>query len=196
MTTSPIDKHERNAGAQSMSHIYQISDDYVEKIAEVNPITATALGVKGYGTELGAFSPDGNNKNASLAEHTLKELELAHIESDDNRRAREVMIEDINTEFRLHKVEEHHRPLNIFHSPMHSIRMFFDQMSKNTTAQWENISERLSKVPEVLSGYVFTSREGVEKKSWVSSVRQNRSCAIQAATWSGADEASSFSPIL
>jgi len=174
-----------------MSQIYEISENYVEKIAKLNPITATALGVKGHEVELGDFTPEGTDKNASLAEHTLRELQSALPQSNDDRRAKEVMIVDIETELRLYKEEEHYRALNILHSPMHSIRMVFDQMPKNTVSEWENISERLSKVPEALSGYTYTLREGI-KKGLVSTTRQSQACAIQAATWSGLDGSSSF----
>lgn len=174
-----------------MSKIYEISENYVEKIAELNPITATSLGVKGHETDLGDFTPDGNNKNASLAKHTLEELIAAPIQSDDDRRAKEVMIEDIETELSLYKEGEHYRSLNILHSPMHSIRMVFDQMPKNTLSEWENISERLSKVPEALSGYTDTLRQGV-KKSLVSTTRQSQACATQASTWAGSGISPSF----
>ena len=86
-----------------ISPIYEISDNYVEKIAELNPITATSLGIKGHETNLGDFTPEGNNKNASLATNTLKALITAPIQSEDDRRAKEVMTDDIETELRLHK---------------------------------------------------------------------------------------------
>ncbi len=174
-----------------MSPIYEISDNYVEKIAELNPITATSLGIKGHETNLGDFTPEGNNKNASLATNTLKALITAPIQSEDDRRAKEVMTEDIETELRLHKEQEHYRSLNILHSPMHSIRMVFDHMPKNTVSEWENISERLSKIPKALSEYTSTLREGV-KKNLVSTTRQSQACAAQAATWAGSNGSTSF----
>ena len=39
-----------------MTEIYEISDDFVNQIAAINPIAATSLGVPGYETELGDFS--------------------------------------------------------------------------------------------------------------------------------------------
>ena len=42
-----------------MTEIYEISDNFVNQIAAMNPIAATTLGGTGYETELGDFSPEG-----------------------------------------------------------------------------------------------------------------------------------------
>ena len=93
----------KNNEKPEMSPIYEISDNYVEKIAELNPITATSLGIKGHETNLGDFTSEGNNKNASLARNTLKALNTAPIQCEDDRSAKEVITEYIVTELSLHK---------------------------------------------------------------------------------------------
>ena len=164
-----------------MTRVYDISNEFVDGIAALNPIAATSLGVPGHETTLGDFSPAGAEANAQLARNTLIELKVAPLENDSDRRAKEVMVEDIKADLESHERGEHFRRLNILHSPMHSIRMVFDQMPKNTLSEWENISERLSKVPEALSGYTDTLRQGV-KKGLVSTTRQSQACATQAST--------------
>ncbi len=57
-----------------MTRVYDISNEFVEEIAALNPITATSLGVPGYETTLGDFSPAGAEANAQLARNTLNKL--------------------------------------------------------------------------------------------------------------------------
>ena len=149
------------------------------------------MGVPGYETTLGDFSPAGAEANAQLARNTLNELNIAPLENDSDRRAKEVMVEDIDADLESHDRGEHFRRLNILHSPMQSIRMVFDHMPKVSLEEWSNIATRLSNVPEALSGYEETLREGA-RRDLVSTVRQTKGCADQAQIWSGSTDNPSF----
>ena len=174
-----------------MTRVYDISNEFVERIAALNPIAATSLGVPGYETTLGDFSPAGAEANAQLARNTLNELNVAPLENDSDRRAKEVMVEDISADLESHDRGEHFRRLNILHSPMQSIRMVFDHMPKVSIEEWSNIAIRLSNIPEALSGYEETLREGA-RRDLVSTVRQTKGCADQARIWSGSTDNPSF----
>ena len=174
-----------------MTEIYEISDAFVDQIAAINPIAATSLGVPGYETELGDFSPNGPESNYKLSIDTLEKLNSAQIRNNKDRIAKEVMVEDIKADIESYEREEHLRKLNILHSPPQSIRMVFDQMPRESETDWSNIAERLSNVSNALSGYTETLREGM-RKDIVSSMRQTKGCAEQAEVWSGSKTGKSF----
>ena len=174
-----------------MSEIYKISDQYVEKLAALYPILATSLGVAGYETELGDFSPSGADAAADLSRNTLKELNSAVILNDNDRRAKEVIIEDIAVDLSAYERGEHFRKLNILASPLQSIRMVFDHMPKESEEDWANIASRLAKVPDALHTYQNTLAEGVRRKL-VSTTRQTQGCITQSMVYSGKPNKPSF----
>ncbi len=174
-----------------MSEIYEISDRYVEKLAASHPILATSLGVAGYETELDDFSPAGADSSADLSRTTLQEINSAIVLNDSDRRAKEVMLEDIVAELEAHERGEHFRKLNILASPLQSIRMVFDHMPKESEEDWANIASRLKKVPDALHGYQNTLKEGV-KRNLVSTTRQTRGCIAQSKIQSGKSNHPSF----
>ena len=174
-----------------MTEIYEISDDFVNQIAAIIPIAATSLGVPGYETELGDFSPEGAAANYKLSVDTLKKLNSATVQNNEDRIAKEVMVEDIEADIESYRRDEHLRRLNILHSPVQSIRMVFDQMPRESETDWSNIVGRLTNVSAALSGYTDTLREGI-RKNIVSSIRQAKGCAEQAEVWGGSKTGKSF----
>ena len=174
-----------------MTRIYEISDQLVEKIAALNPIAATSLGVPGYESELGDFSPNGLSVNADLARDTLKELKSVSIDNDADRRAKEVMTEDLEADLDSYQRGEPFRTLNILSSPLQNIRMVFDYMPRENQEDWENIASRLSKVSGALKGYKETLRQGI-RDNLVSTKRQTIECSKQALTHSGRSPEPSF----
>jgi len=174
-----------------MTRIYEISDQLVEKIAALHPIVATSLGVPGYERELGDFSPEGLSKSADLARNTLKELKTVPIDNNADRRAKEVITEDLEADLEAYQRGEPFRKLNILSSPLQSIRMVFDYMPRENQEDWENIASRLSKVSGALNGYKETLRQGV-RDNLVSTKRQTIECSKQALTHSGTSGGFSF----
>ena len=174
-----------------MTRIYEISDQLVEKIASIHPIAATSLGVPGYEKELGDFSPEGISESANLARNTLTKLKDVPIEDDADRRAKEVMEEDLKADVDSYERGEPFRKLNILSSPLQNIRMVFDYMPQESTEDWENIASRLSKVPDALNGYKETLRHGINE-NLVSTKRQTSECSKQALTHSGRTHSTSF----
>ncbi len=78
-----------------MSRIFDIADDYIDRIAEMQPIIATYFGVPGHETEMPDNSPAGDAAQAELDRSTLAELKKAKPENDRDRLARDVMAEEL-----------------------------------------------------------------------------------------------------
>ena len=56
------------------SAVYALSDQYIEKQAELDPGTATYLGIAGHDHEMTDFSPAGHEARAQLDRDTLAQL--------------------------------------------------------------------------------------------------------------------------
>ena len=57
-----------------MSQIFEIADRYVEKVAEMSPLSATYMGVPGHDHRMNDFSPEASDAEAELDRHTLANL--------------------------------------------------------------------------------------------------------------------------
>ena len=76
-----------------MTKIYEIADDYVERYAALDPVTATGEGIAGHDHELTDYSPAGGAARVALARETLAALDAATEAGDRDRIAAEMMRE-------------------------------------------------------------------------------------------------------
>ncbi|TMG05866.1 MAG: DUF885 domain-containing protein, partial [Chloroflexi bacterium] len=174
-----------------MSRIFDIADRYVDGIAALDPILATAIGVPGHEREMTDFSPDGVSAIAAFQVRSMAKLEAAPIEDDPaggparaDRIARSVMLERLGVHLDLFEAGEHFRDLNNIASPLQNIRQVFDQMPRSTEEEWSNIAARLQLVPQAIAGYRRTLSEGVQRGT-PAARRQALEGARQAEVWSG-----------
>ena len=174
-----------------MSQVYDIANDYVERYAALNPLSATSIGVPGYDDKMSDFSPKGADANADLNRQTIAALKAAEVEGDRDRIAQEAMLDDLQTGLDTHDAGEHLRSLRVLGSPFQGIRMVFDLMPRDTEDDWRNIAARLALVPQGLGSYRQSLVEGA-RQSKVSSKRQATGCAQQAQVWTGAGGSASF----
>jgi uncharacterized protein (DUF885 family) len=170
-----------------LSKIFDIADEYVNKIAALSPLTATHLGIPGQDDKMTDYSPTGNEASADLDRQTLSELESAEPESEQDRIAREAMMEEIRLSLDIHDAGESLRRLSVIHSPIHSIRMIFDLMPRETEEHWSNIAARLNLVSQGLESFRHTLDEGIFQGKVVSK-RQAVETAGQCLVWNGSAE--------
>ena len=174
-----------------MSQIYDIANDYVERYAALNPLSATSIGVPGYDDKMSDFSPQGADANADLNRQTVAALTAAVVENERDRIARDAMLDDLQTSLDSHDAGEHLRSLRVLGSAFQGIRMTFDLMPRDTEEDWRNIAARMALVPQGLESYRRSLQEGA-RQSRTSSRRQAAGCAEQAQVWTGATGSSSF----
>ena len=172
-----------------MSQVYDIANDYVERYAALNPLSATAIGAPGYDDKMSDFSPQGADANADLNRRAIAALNAAAVESERDRIARDAMLDDLQTGLDTHDAGEHFRSLRVLGSPFQSIRMVFDLMPRATEEDWRNIAARMALVPQGLASYRQSLAEGAQQ-SKTSSRRQAAECARQAQTWAGGPDGS------
>ncbi len=170
-----------------MSEVFDIADRYVESVAALNPVAATALGVAGHDHEMTDYSPEGAKASAELDRRTVAELDAATVDDERDRIAREAMQDSLGLNLDLFDAREHLRGLSMIFSPIHSVRQSFDLMPRDTEEQWRNVASRMALVREGLESYRRTLDQGLAL-GMTASQRQATETAAQCDVWSGTTE--------
>lgn len=142
----------------------QIADAYVDAVTELDPITATYLGVPTGRDRLPDFTPAGLEVQAELDRRTLAELDAAEAPDDDERRCARLLRERLTAQLAVHEAGEGLRAVSNLHSPVHSVRGVFMLMPTETEEDWAAVAARLRAVPEALAGYRASLEEGLARK--------------------------------
>lgn len=167
-----------------ISPIYQVSSDYVDRFAALNPVAATSIGVAGHDDRLSDFSPEGQEAMHALRAETLAALDAAPVTSERDRVARDVMADVLRLQDERYEAGEYLREMSIIGSASLAIRRSFDLMPRSTTADWETVNARLKAVPAAVASFEQTLEEGI-RRGMTAARRQVEANIQQAETWSG-----------
>jgi uncharacterized protein (DUF885 family) len=174
-----------------VTKIYEIADDYVERYAALDPVSATGEGIAGHDHELTDYSPAGTAARVALARETLAALDAANEAGDRDRIAAEMMHERLELAVSQEEQGEELRELRVLGSPMQSIRQCFDLMNYGSADDWAVVAERMTHVRESIASFRASLEEGMRTKL-VAARRQALACALQAETWGGLTPAEPF----
>jgi uncharacterized protein (DUF885 family) len=167
-----------------MASVREISDQFVERFSELDPVSATYEGIPGYDTELTDYSPEATEERLLHHRSVIAELDAAPIENDSDRIAAGVLRHHVEALIDLTETGEDFRPLRIISSPVSDIRSCFDLMPRATEEEWEIVVARAAAVPHALDTVIATLREGMSR-GLVAAKRQALACARQSDTWAG-----------
>jgi len=176
VTTSP----------RPQSAIDAVADAYVAKVAELDPLTATAVGLPGHDHEMSDLSPAGLEAQADLDRATLAQLDALTPADDVDRVTLAAMRERLGLAVELHEAGEDLASLNNIASPLQGLRDIFDVMPTGTVEAWENIASRLNQLPGAVDGYIASLEEGT-RRGVVPALRQVRMGIDQATDLAGAE---------
>ncbi|GAA1429859.1 DUF885 domain-containing protein [Microlunatus lacustris] len=173
----------------------QVADGYVDRLCELDPTLATALGRTPAPDGLPDLSPAGLSAVAELQRATLAELDRveaagAAAELVEQRCAR-LLRERLTAELDLHEAGEGLRALSNLFSPVHEVRQVFELMPTDTTQDWEVVAQRLARVPEAYRGYCATLTEGAAQGLFAAPL-QVETVLEQLAEWSAGPYFASF----
>jgi uncharacterized protein (DUF885 family) len=168
------------------SKVASISEQYVERVAALDPVTATFEGIAGYDSELTDYSPDGIAERLDHARTVLRDVSETELDEDHERVAAEVLRDHLEAAIEILETGEDLRPLRVIGSPISDVRICFDLMPRETLADWEVIVARTAAVPHALDTVITALREGM-RTGLVAAQRQAVACARQADTWGGKD---------
>lgn len=138
-----------------------IADDYTRKLAALNPLTATDLGIVGYDHLVGDWSPAGHAARADLARDTVRALDAIEPADETDRVTRAAMRERLALEVELFEAGEYKADLNVIASLPQALRDVLDLMPTETEAQWRSIAERIAGIPDAIDGYIACLTEGI-----------------------------------
>ena len=173
-----------------MTAIYDIASDYVDRVAALDPISATGMGVPGHDTEMTDFSPGGIEAQSALRRETLAKLAAAQVTNERDRLAKEAMEDVLALREELFAAGDQYR-LSGFRNATTVTRMAFDLMPRATREDWENIAARMNRVPAGIASYRMTLEEGL-RKATPTARRQVAQSIKQSATYAGADGSKSY----
>lgn len=160
------------------------TDQFVEDVAALDPLTATYAGIPGHEHELPDFSPDGFAASEELHRRAL--AEVAAIEASDAREqvAKDAFLERVGLTVERADARIDRSELSVISSAIHAVREIFDLMPTETNDQWDAIGQRLDAVPAALDGYRATLLEEANAGR-VSARRQYVEVASQVRGWTG-----------
>lgn len=171
--------------------VHEISDRFVDELAELDPIAATYLGVPGGEDELTDYSPDGHRARAELARRALEAVRRAEPADESERIARAVFVERVGLDVELHEAGADMSSLNVIASPVQDLRQVFDLMPAQTPEDWQHIARRMAAVPEAVRGLRVGLLEAARNGN-VSAARQVTRVAEQCDAWAGRGNRKSF----
>ncbi|HEY3868424.1 MAG TPA: DUF885 domain-containing protein [Actinocrinis sp.] len=173
----------------SASAVNDIADRYVERVAALNPLTATYCGISGYDDKLPDMSPEGYAAAADLDRATLAELSAAETVELRDLVAKEAMQERLGLAVERYDAGDTESELSVLTSGLHSVRQVFDLMPTEGEEAQHNIAARLALVPGTLKELRRTLLEA-SARGRTAAVRQVEAVARQCVRWT--DPASDF----
>lgn len=160
------------------------SEAYLDRLCELDPITATYFGVAGGEHELTDLSPDGFAAREELARTSYAAVRAAEPVDERERVAKEAFLERIGLDIEISDAGLERPQLSVIGSGLHEYREVFDLMPTETEDDWVAINARLAGIPAGLAGYRRTLEEEADAGRVVAA-RQYREVAGQVRNWTG-----------
>ena len=176
---------------EQLSPVYQLSDQYIEQLAESDPGLATALGIAGHDHEMTDFSPRGHDQRHEITGSTLNKLNSLDTTVDRDRLAAGVLRNSLEMSTLEYDAGEHLRSIRVLAGDVDSARAIFDLMPTATADNWKTIAERMQAVPTAFASMQESWTLGISRKV-VAPRRQAIVVAEQLETWAGTPTSPGF----
>lgn len=162
-----------------------VADAYVVALAELDPILATALGLRPGEDRLPDLSPAGQEAQDDLARTTLAQLATVTrdlnaprsasagkpgarpLDGDDRRCAR-LLRERLEANLAMSAQGEYLRAVSNIFGPVHRVRGAFLDMPTAGEADWAAIARRMARVGSALAQYQACLTEGASRGMFAS----------------------------
>ncbi|KAA1427156.1 DUF885 domain-containing protein [Nocardioides antri] len=165
------------------------TDQYVEDVVALDPLTATFAGIAGHDDRLPDLSPAGFDAREELDRRTLAEVRAIEPTDERERVAKDAFLERVGLTVEKAEAGFERSAFSVISSGVHAVREVFDLMPTETTEDWQTIGDRLAAVPDALAGYRETlSAEAAAGR--LSARRQYAEVASQIRGWTGQEGAS------
>jgi uncharacterized protein (DUF885 family) len=170
-----------------MSTPFEIADRLTEEYSDLDPISATSIGVSGRDHLPTDYSPDGAEARTDLFRRARSELG-EHLEHPDPIQSFAARVITGWLDTRLDEADSRKSTwdLNHIYSPFQEARDVFDVMARDDAESWDSITARLNSFPFMLEGYRESLTRGLESGE-VAAIRQVMSVIEQVETEAGTE---------
>jgi uncharacterized protein (DUF885 family) len=155
-----------------------LAERHLEAQLELDPLTATFVGVPDFDDRMPDLSPAGLLAQAELDRQTLRQLRAATPADDTDKVTIAAMTERLTVHDDLYELGLTLSELNNISSPVQNLRDVFDLMPTETAEQWSRIASRLGAVPAAIEGYLESLRLAASRGD-VAPRRQVQACITQ-----------------
>ncbi|HEX9034795.1 MAG TPA: DUF885 domain-containing protein [Streptosporangiaceae bacterium] len=169
-----------------MTTVDSIAEQYVEQHAQLDPVSATAVGIAGHDHEMTDLSPSGFAARADLDDATIAALQQASAAGETEQVARDAMLERLSVSSDRYRSGAVTSELNVIASWIQGVRSVFDLMPVDGDEAQSNLAARMNAVPAAYAGLRQTYLEAAAQ-GHVAAQRQVLACARQCAEWSAPD---------
>lgn len=164
------------------------SDQFVEELAALDPLTATFAGIAGHDGELPDLSPDGFDASEELHRRALADVAALTASDEREQVAQDAFLERIGLTVERAAARIDRSEFSVISSAVHAVREVFDLMPTETAEDWEAVGQRLSGIPAALDGYRRTLLAEADAGN-LSARRQYAEVAGQIRGWTGQEGA-------
>ena len=145
--------------------IFNIADDFLKKINDLNPLEASEEGFSAYDDQIGDLSPLRHDNTAILAKDTIKQLNN-HLPKDFN----EKLCSDVLGDYCKDLVDEYDsldylRGISFIDNPLDLIHVSTLNIDFSSKRARENLAIKIAKIPESLNSYKETLLFAKNKKA-------------------------------
>ena len=166
--------------------VRDLADDYVQRLAELDPLLAEDLGLAEWRDALPDLSPAGQAAIDALDRATLDRLAGLVAETPphdpDERRCARLLDERIRARLEMSDAGEHLRGVHELFGPVPGVRMVFALMPVDTEDDWHTVATRMARVPASLAQYRESLVEG-GRRGLYAAPRQVRRFVEQLDEW-------------
>jgi len=168
--------------------IFQLSDDYVTREAELDPIGATHRGITADPAATTDYSPDGFAARADHVRATLATLATLTPESDADRIAQGHLRERLEATAAWDELGEPLRTVKAHFGLVSNLRDNVDMLPRENDDDWRGIAARLGNVPGMLAAWRESLNLGLSR-GLAAARRQALELATQADRYVGVHDA-------
>lgn len=143
------------------TQIDQIAEDFFAKSLELTPEFGVELGIAGYESRYGDYSPAGTALQIALLRETLECLQQASPVDAIDEVTLDAMTERLGLDLEI--LLTGHTELNNIASAAQEIRAIIDLMPQETAADFGHIAQRLANLPAALNGFIESLRDSASQ---------------------------------
>jgi len=165
------------------SPVERLADDHLAAMARLDPCAAARLSIAGSEAELTDYSPAGVDARAEQLRATKVALEALTPTAADRVTA-DLLAERIQAQLAQHDAGDVLGVLGPINGPVAAIRGAFDNMPKESDADWAAVAARLGKVPAAIASVRAGVAAAIERGR-PPALRQLEATVQQCSTWCG-----------